>query len=481
MRTMSIAALAAALVSAPAFAQQHLTLQDAIALAQRKSPRYLQAQAQVEEARALDRAFNARLMPQLSLAGTLPAYNRSIISVLQPDGSTQFLPQQQMSTQLGFRFDQRLPLTGGNLSVSSSLSRLQISGNQSVQSWSSQPVWISLSQDILRPNESAWDRRMQNAQIVSDERTYRSNLENVALQTTDLFFNAYAADAQLRNAIANAAVNDTLYKINTGRFAVGRIGENDLLQSQLALLRAQSALEAARINQAQQHEAFRLGIGLGPDADFDLVVTSVVPSYEPDTARAVHEALLSGTTASFLELQDVQARRRVVEAKLSNGVGATITASYGFNATAPEARMAYQNLLEGRQLTLGVQVPIWQWGAHSESVHAAQMAQQITNVQAASTRDQVAMQAHFAVLQLGQARRSLAILVVADSVAGRRYEVAYNRYVTGRITIDNLYIAQAEKDQALTDYAEGLRRFWLSHYNLRMMTLFDFEAGQPLR
>lgn len=246
-------------------------------------------------------------------------------------------------------------------------------------------------------------------------------------------------------------------------------------------MRAQSALEAARINQAQQHEAFRLGVGLPADADFDLVVTSTVPSYEPDTARAVREALLNGTAASSLELQDVQARRRVVEAKLANGVGATITASYGFNATAPEARLAYQNLQEARQLTLGVQVPLWQWGAHSESVRAAEMAQQITSVQAASTRDQVALRAHFAVLQLGQARRSLAILVVADSVAGRRYEVAYNRYVTGRITIDNLYIAQAEKDQALTDYAEGLRRFWESHYNLRLLTLFDFEAGQPLR
>lgn len=482
MRLPALTALAAVVLAAPATGQQqHLTLQDAIAMAQRRSPQFLQARAQVEEARALDRAFNARLLPQFALSGTLPSYNRSIISVLQPDGSTQFQPQQQMSTQLGFQFNQRLPLTGGNLTVSSSLSRLQISGNQTVQSWSSQPVWLSLSQDILRPNEAAWDRRMQNAQIVSDERTYRANLENVALRTTELFFNAYAADAGLRNALNNAAVNDTLYKINTGRFAVGRIGENDLLQSQLALLRAQTALEAARINQAQQHELFRLGVGLPADADFDLVVTPTVPSYEPDTARAVREALLSGTAASSLELQDVQARRRVVEAKLANGIGATVTASYGFNATAPEARLAYQNLLEGRQLTLGVQVPLWQWGAHSESVRAAQMAQQITSVQAASTRDQVALQAHFAVLQLGQARRSLAILVVADSVAGRRYEVAYNRYVTGRITIDNLYIAQAEKDQALTDYAEGLRRFWESHYNLRILTLFDFETGQPLR
>ena len=42
----------------------------------------------------------------------------------------------------------------------------------------------------------------------------------------------------LANATANAAVNDTLYTLNKGRFEVGKIGENDLLQSELQLLGA---------------------------------------------------------------------------------------------------------------------------------------------------------------------------------------------------------------------------------------------------
>jgi outer membrane protein TolC len=143
--------------------------------------------------------------------------------------------------------------------------------------------------------------------------------------------------------------------------------------------------------------------------------------------------------------------------------------------------MAYQNLLEARQLSVAVQVPLWQWGAHGDAVRAAEADRRRVADLAASTLDQLALDARFAALELSQARRTVALQVTADSVAEKRYQVAYNRYVIGRITIDNLFIAQAEKDQALVQFVAGLRGYWLAYYQLRRITLFDFETGRPLR
>src|SRR5207248_7795096 len=69
----------------------------------------------------LFRSFRLRLLPQLSLGSALPTYNynRSIIPVLQPDGSTLFRPQDQTNTTLGLTLSQRVPLTGGALFVRS--------------------------------------------------------------------------------------------------------------------------------------------------------------------------------------------------------------------------------------------------------------------------------------------------------------------------------------------------------------------------
>ena len=458
-----------------------LTLEQAIALALEQGDQAKAAAATRDAARYRDRAFYSRLLPQLSLGGTVPSYNRSIIPVVQPDGSTLFRPQDQTNATMTATLAQKLPLTGGDFFISSSLARLSVSGAQSVRTWSSTPVTVGLRQDLFRPNASGWDRREQAVRSELADRQYLEAREDIAIATTNLFFDAYAARVSLDNALKNASVNDTLYTLNKGRFEVGRIGENDLLQSELALLRARTTLDGARLEHERALAALRLALNLPADAALAIVVSAEIPAFEADTARAVAEALRNRAGVSEAALQDVQARRRVTEAKLSTGIGASVQASYGFNATAEEFHQAYTNLLEARQFSLGVQVPLIQWGSRGESVQAARADRERVTALAHQSLEQIALDARFAALQLAQAGRNLALSAKADTVAAKRFEVAYNRYLIGRITIDNLYIAQTERDAALAQYVQALRGYWQASYRLRRATLFDFASGQPIR
>jgi outer membrane protein TolC len=478
---LSLALGAPAPLAAQAPASAAITLTEAIALAQQRGHQARAARATREAARYRHRAYRSGLLPQLFLGGTVPSYNKSIIPVLQDDGSTVFVPQQLTDASLTLTMSQKLPVTGGDLFVSSSLARLSVSGPAAAERWSSTPVSVGLRQDLFRPNTAAWNGREDAVRAELDERAYLEAMEDVALETTNAFYDLYAARVGLANAVTNAAVNDTLYRLNTGRFEVGKIGENDLLQSELVLLRSRSALESARLEHERATDALRLTLDLPPETPVDVTVTGEVPEFEADTARAVAEALRNRAAVSAVALDDVQARRGVAEARLRTGAGATVQASYGFNATGPEANLAYQNLLEARRFTLSVQVPIWQWGAHSEGVHAAQADRDRVASLSEATMRQVAHDARFAALEFAQARRNFLLVAKADSVAAKRFEVAYNRYVIGRITIDNLYIAQAEKDQALLQYVQALRGYWGAHYRLRRATLFDFAAARAIR
>ena len=468
-------------IAPPVRAQEPLSLPQAIELAQKQGLSARAASATRDAARYRDRAFYSRLLPQLSIGGSVPSYNRSIISVLQPDGTTLFKPQNQTNAALTATMSQKLPITGGDFFVSSALARLSVSGQNTFHTWSSTPVSFGLRQDLLRPNASAWDKREQPLRAELAERSYLEAREDIALTTSNLFFDLFSARVALDNQIKNAAVNDTLYTLNKGRFEVGKIGENDLLQSELALLRARTSLDGARLEHERAGAALRLALNLPAGPPLELAVTSVVPEVEADTARAVSEALRNRASVSDAQLQDVQARRRVTEARLTNWMGATVTASYGFNATAPDASDVYSNLLNAQQFAVSVSLPLWQWGAHHETVEAAKADQQRASSLAQVSIQQTAQDAHFAALQLSQARRNLALSAKADTVAGKRFEVALNRYVIGRIAIDNLYIAQAEKDQALTQYVQALRGYWQAYYRLRRVTLFDFAVGEPIR
>lgn len=456
-----------------------LTLQQAIEMAQRNG---LQARAALgtrDAARGRDRAFDARLLPQFSLGGNVPVYQRSIVGVIQPDGSTIYRPLQETRSDVNMLVTQRIPFTGGTMTMSSRLNKRE--GNSVPETWQSSPFSLSLSQPLLRSNTIGWEREVNGLQSDIAERQYAEAKEDIALQVSGAFFDYYAAQVSLRNAALNAATNDTLYTLNKGRFEVGKIGENDLLQSELALLRSQTSLDGARLEYERAQAALRLVINAPADRPIEIAVTSDVPVFVADTAMAVMQALRNVSAVRSLDLQDATARRSVSEARFNGGPGATVNATYGYNATGGAMNEVYRDLQQAQQFSLNVQVPLITWGARGADVQAAKAELFRVQSQSAVSREQARQEAHFAALQVSLARRQLAIAAKADTVAAKRFEVSYNRYVIGRIDVDQLYLAQNEKDQALLAYGQALRGYWQAHYRLRRVTLYDFERGVGIR
>lgn len=475
-----LAATAVPLASQDA-APLRLTLAQAIERAQAQGLAAKGAKAARDAARQRDRAFSAGLMPQMSLAGTVPSFNRSIISVVQPDGSTLYRPQEQNESSLNMNLSQRLPFIGGDFFVSSSVSRLDRVGTTSSRTFSSTPMLVGIRQDLFRPNRLRWDTRVQDLSAESAERTYREAIEEVAIQAANAFFDYYTARLALDNAAANAAVNDTLFSLNQGRFEVGKIGENDLLQSELALLRARVALDGARLENDRTLAALRLVLDLPTGAPLEVLMSGEVPEVTADTALAVAQAMRNRATTVDLELQEVRAARTIAEARLGTGPGATLQASLGFNQTASAFDAVYQDLRDAQRFSLAVSMPVVQWGGRSATIRAAHLDRERVEHSARQAREQLRQEAHFAALQLAQSRRSLAIAAKADTVGAKRFEVAKNRYVIGRIGMDNLYQAQSEKDGALQGYLQALRAYWLAYHRLRRVTMYDFATGTPIR
>jgi outer membrane protein TolC len=83
-------------------------------------------------------------------------------------------------------------------------------------------------------------------------------------------------------------------------------------------------------------------------------------------------------------------------------------------------------------------------------------------------------------LRLQQAQRSVVLAAKADTVAGKQFEVAHNRYIIGKIQNDALYLAQGEKDNAVLAYVQALRNYWTAYYYLRRVTLYDFAEKREL-
>ena len=90
---LAAAALAPNVLHAQAPSGRTITLQEAIALALVSGSSVEVARSARDAARQRDRAFNARLLPQLFVSGNAANYNRSINPITLPDGSQRSLPE----------------------------------------------------------------------------------------------------------------------------------------------------------------------------------------------------------------------------------------------------------------------------------------------------------------------------------------------------------------------------------------------------
>jgi len=200
-----------------------------------------------------------------------------------------------------------------------------------------------------------------------------------------------------------------------------------------------------------------------------------------DTAAVVRRALSNASQTRGRELEEVQQRRRVSEARRNTGFGASVNASVGFNQTAQSFNESFRSPLQSQQFSVGIEMPVVQWGARSTQIEAARADLQRVQTDTRTAQENQVQEALYAALGLSQAERQLEISAKADSVGAKRFEVARNRYSIGRIDFGNLAIAQTEKDQALQDYLRSLRGYWDAYYRLRSLTLWAFVRDQPLR
>ncbi len=472
--------LAAAQESAAPPDSLTLTLREAVTRAQAEGPQAEIAQLGFQQARFGLRAVQSTYWPSLELAGSVPGLERSIDQIQLDDGSFDYVEQNRLFSTASLRAEQPVPFTGGSVYVTSRLGRLDLFGDREFSRWNAAPVVVGLEQPLFQYNALKWSRRLRPLRYEAAERTLTAGVAEAAVETAAAFFDLYIARINLEIADANVAVNDTIYTLSQGRYRIGRIAENDVLQTELQLLNAQSDRASAQTNARRAEQTLRTLLDLPAATPLSVVPPTDLPPVLVEPKEAV--ALAEERRPAFLELrlERLEAERALAQAEGQNGFGATLSAEFGLNQQAGTFGEAYQDPLDQQRFGITFQVPLYQHGRGDAAVEAAEANRRQVARQAELRREELRQEVYFEAVALQQLRRQVRIAAKADTVARRRFEVARKRYEVGNITITDLFNAQREKDVARRSYIQTLSRFWTTYYRLRRLTLYDFSEGRPL-
>lgn len=469
----------------PGYAQQAFSIEDIIQRARSNSPAAKQAETRKENRYWAYRYYRTNFNPQLRLFGTLP-YENQVIPAQQPDGTYEFRYVNQLNSFVNLGLEQPIPWTSGTISINSSLGYFNNFNfnpevdNGTRESWRGNVMSIALSQPLFAFNRLKWDRKTEPLRYEESKREYVEQVEFISREAVNRFFNVLQEQINLQISEFNLANNDTIYKIEQGRYNIGTTSLDKLLQVELQLLTSRQAVAQAKLNLETARLQLRSYIGLNDDEMFSLQLPEAIPFFEVNADEALEYAKKNRAAYVAFERRRLEAEREVAEAR-GERWQTELTAAYGLNNNGVVMDDIYGTPAQQQQ-QFGVQlsVPVIDWGRNKSRMRTALANKKFNDFVIAQEEINFDQEILTQVRQFEMLRLQIEITKKADEVAAERYNVAQNRYLIGKIDITNLNIALKEKDDSRRSYIQALKDFWTAYYDLRRLTLYDFSNRQLL-
>ena len=423
--------------------------------------------------------YKKSYLPSISFALSPIGFNRSLRLMQDPTtGSYTYVKDYSNSSSVGLTIHQKVPFTGGQLQVGSSLSYLnEFSYHR--KSYSTSPYYISYSQNLWGGRKRyLLEKKIEESKNVIAINKFCSNIAQIQQNVLSQYMDVLAAKMRLNLSKQTVLNNDTLLDIARIKLDNGRITEYDYKQIELQSLRSKLDSEDAIQNYQQLYHQLLTSIGttqviaiVSPEFDLPLSIDSVAIWYYVRKNNSFYQQQ---------ELEKLEAEQNLFLTKLENRFNASISLGYGTNQYAEHLVEAYHHPNTRQSIQVGIQIPIFQWGINKNKVKMAENIFQ-SNLLERETRlrnfeNQIAEKINAyqsSVKQWMTAKRTY-------ELSQEQYKLALKKFSLGRISDYELYVAQNNQFISLSQYASAIRQAYTNYYIIRGMTLYDIKKERDL-
>ncbi|MFT6698935.1 MAG: outer membrane protein TolC [Porticoccaceae bacterium] len=467
------------LLSAAAFSQRQITLEQAIEIAQKKSPEYKALINQNQASYWRYRNFKASFLPQLRLDATLPQFRNSVNRITLDDGSDDFRRSNQIRFDGSLSLNQNIALTGGTISVSSQLERVDRYEPNESTGFAVIPFSINYSQNSLFYNEFKWNKKIEPLLYEEAKREFVESMERISLNTARRYFALLKAQVQSKIAKSNLSNQDTLFQISKGRFRMGKIAENDLLQIELSVLNSQNEVTSNEINFKRASQNLSRYLFLDSE-DILLNTPKELSTFTVTVEKALQEAKSNRKAVIEFRRRRLQAEQEVADVKGNNRLRVSLNANFGVSQQGAVFNDLFQDYNQQQNIRLSLGIPILDWGVSKSRRKLVEANKDLVNTNVEQDKQEFEQEIYLHTLNWQNQRNFLDTAEKAQEIAIRRYNITKKRFILGKITITDLNLALQEKDRSVLQYLNSLEKFWTDYYTLRRLTLFDFIKNEKI-
>lgn len=466
--------------STPLQGQRVVSLSEAIHLAHEASVDAQVAANELRHSYWSFRTHRANLLPEISFNANFPNFRHSYNLYQDSDGSQKFVRTNSLMLNGELSVEQNIWFTGGKIRLSSSLqylNPLNMPGQK--EHFMSVPIGFTLEQPIFGANHIEWDRKIEPVRYKEAQAKYLSHVEQITLKAISLYFSLLMTQENLKIAVQNQENAARIYEIAKARREMGQISENELLQLRLSSLNAESNLTDQRSNHKSSMFALTSFLGMPEQTEIEVIIPESV-AYPTIT----FEDVLAKATANNPLLHNIRRRQLEADYEVAKAKGdlrqISVYASVGYTGQDQIFKPAYQNLIDYQVVQVGVKIPLVDWGKRRGQVKMAESNREV--IAASVKQEQINFNQDLFLLveNYNNQAQQMRIAKVSDEIAQKRYDTSVESFMIGKINTLDLADAQVSKDTARASYVHEMFLYWYYFYQLRSLTLYDYQRNADL-
>ena len=237
-------------------------------------------------------------------------------------GAISYRANYNLSNDATLYVSQSVPWTGGTLSLSTQLSRLDQYNPSRLTTYYAQPVYLTYAQSLWGFNRFKWDKKTAPKQYEVAKREYIENMEQVNQTAVSYFWSYVNAKETYERASSSFEDSKRLFEAGQTRFAMGTITRDDLMQIEVSMLNDSLSLSSSKVSLRSALNRLCSYIGYKEDTELSLIVDYDIPDITLDYNDVLERALENSSYSLNQELEYTSADRSVAQAKANRGISA---------------------------------------------------------------------------------------------------------------------------------------------------------------
>lgn len=429
-----------------------------------------------------DQNIRKEFFPTLAFTLSPFNFNRSLRTLQRPeDGSYSYVEDYSNSSSTGLSVSQKVPYVNGSFSVSSNLSLLSEFSNDRY-SFSSTPYRLSYQQRILGEYKSyRWEQQINRLKRSKIAKDYTQQLSSIQEMASQLYLNLYACKRLLEYVQYQCISSDSLLKVARIRYQQGNILEKESLMLELQNSNQHLSLTEEQRNYSNALEDLLVFLNIEKESssfDVEAPIEEVPLNIQSEDVLMKVQTFCPETESSMIS--DIEAEQTVYNARVGQWLNANVSLNYGTNQYGSTFLDAYRKPLSQQSVTIGLQIPLFDWGKGRNSVLIAKNEYQQTKNELKKKRKEKEISLRKEVEEYNYLVETMRMSKKSYELSQKNFELTLFELEHQRTTIDKLVEIEKIMKESFIRHINNLTSVWKQYYSIRSECLYDYIENKPL-